>query len=275
MTNNTNLHNFATYFLQKLIDNNILVDETQILKIKNDLMDSWIVLFEHNQNETKEKPNTIPQTKKMKKISSKKKVETSQEVASTNIEDCPFTTPLEETIQPTTFATTTNVAEVLKIQQPSTKNDDECLKPEEYILQNEEEKMQQQEETKEEETQQEKKEKIEIPQVFKDLFAINKDEKNKTFITMKKKYLEMLECLYNNENYNNLPINGQFYDMMENFAKGKFSKVNVAKELQEKFLEEFMKIKLTNQIAFVSERARHLYLNEYIEQRKKKLEKNH
>lgn len=280
MTNN--LHNFATYFLQKLIDNNILVDETQISKIKNDLMDSWIVLFEHNQNETKEEPNTIPQTKKMKKIgskiNSKKKVETLQEVKTTEILDnCPFTTPFEETTQPTTIATTTNVAEVLKTQQPSTKkdDDDECLKPEEYILQNEEEKMQQQEETKEEETQQEKKEKIEIPQVFKDLFAINKDEKNKTFITMKKKYLEMLECLYNNENYNNLPINGQFYDMMENFAKGKFSKVNVAKELQEKFLEEFMKIKLTNQIAFVSERARHLYLNEYIEKHKKKLEKNH
>jgi len=124
-------------------------------------------------------------------------------------------------------------------------------------------------------TQQEKKEKIEIPQVFKDLFAINKDEKNKTFITMKKKYLEMLECLYNNENYNNLPINGQFYDMMENFAKGKFSKVDVAKELQEKFFEEFMKIKLTNQIAFVSERARHSYLIKYIEKRKKNLEKNH
>jgi hypothetical protein len=273
MTNNTNLHNFASYFLQKLIDENILVNKTQILKIKNELMDSWIVLFEHNQNETKEEPTA--KNKKMKKISNKKKVETPQEVSSTNIEDCPFTTPLEEMTQLTSIASTTNVAEVLKMQQPSTENDDECLKPEEYILQNEEEKMQQQEETKKEETQQEKKEKIEIPQVFKDLFAINKDEKNKTFIIMKKKYLEMLECLYNNENYNNLPINGQFYDMMENFAKGKFSKVNVAKELQEKFLEEFMKIKLTNQIVFVSERARHLYLNEYIEQRKKKLEKNH
>ena len=70
-----------------------------------------------------------------------------------------------------------------------------------------------------------------------------------------------------------MPINEQFYDMMENFAKGKFSKVNVAKELQEKFLEEFMKIKITNQMAFFNQRPRHLYLIEYID--KKKLEKNH
>ncbi|NBO20099.1 MAG: hypothetical protein EBV03_12940 [Proteobacteria bacterium] len=238
------LYNFALYLLQKLNDENILVNSTQIFKVQNELVDNWISVYEHELQTNKSNFVDVEKDKNTKKnrrklMPKKNTIETNTIETNTVIDDeCPFTTPINETKNEEKKEQTNVIIEHPDVYQ--------TLQPENYILQQE------------------------IPQIFKDLLRIDEKEKNKKLISLKKKYNEMLECLYEGKQYENQPINDLFYNLMENFAKGKFSKIDEIKELQESFFEEFRKIKLTSNLKFSDgrTRARHLSLDNFVAKRK-------